>query len=111
MFKISSEQIAMLSENRKRAFLARLSSFITEKAGRQPAPETLGELFDRGCSYGLMAEQDLAGYVTMAWMAGVHPPAPDPDWMAEILSDPYRLPEDKVGALFELADRKQRERS
>lgn len=111
MLKISSKQMATLSANRKLAFLTRLYSFLTEKTGRQPAQGILGELFDRGCGYGLVAEQDLAGYVAMAWMAGVHPPAPDHGWIADILSDPYRLPEDKVAALFELAKRKQRERS
>jgi len=103
--------MASLTNLRKTAFLDRLRAFIEGQTHRTPGDGLLDDLFVRGSAYGLSSEREFAGYITMAWMSGVISPAPDHEWIASIMRDPYRLPEDKVKALFDVANLKLRERT
>jgi hypothetical protein len=111
VFTISADQMSSLTELRKAAFLGRLCTFIEEQTHRTPDESSLDDFFVRGSTYGLSSEREFAGYIAMAWMSGVIPPAPDHEWIASIMRDPYRLPEDKVKALFDVANLKLGERT
>lgn len=111
MFTISADQMSSLTELRKTAFLGRMGRFVEEQTHRTPDDGVLDDLFVRGSAYGLTTEREFADYIIMAWMSGVIPPAPDHEWIGNIMRDPYRLPEDKVKALFDVANLKLRERT
>ena len=89
---------------RKAAFLGRVRQFIADNAQPVPEHDTLAALFDRASSYGLITEQQFAGYILLAWQSGVKPPASDPAWIAEIMQDGSRMPEDKLTTLFDRAN-------
>jgi len=101
--QISAAQMAALSQMRKTAFLRRLRRFIEDQTRQAPEEDALVGLFERGSGYGLVSEQQFAGYIMLAWQAGVRPPAPDPQWMAELMTDPRRSPDGKVDAIFDRA--------
>ena len=101
--QIRAAQMTALSQIRKAAFLGRLRRFIEDHTQRVPEEDALAGLFERGSSYGLVSEQQFAGYIMLAWQLGVRPPAPDPKWIAEVMSDPQRSPDGKVEAFFDRA--------
>ncbi len=92
--------MAALSEARKKAFLVRVRQFIQEETQRAPQESVLAALFDRASRYGLVTERQFAGYIDLAWQSGVVPPAPDPQWIAEVMNHPGLLPETKVETIF-----------
>lgn len=108
---ISSEQMASFAMHRQRDFLDRLADFIEDKTQRSPERTALIALFARAKGYGLASEQQVAGYITMAWASGAHEAPADPDWIVAILGDVSRRGDDKVKALFERADRFPRARA
>jgi hypothetical protein len=101
--QIRAAQMTALSRIRKAAFLSRLRQFIQDKTQRAPESDALADLFERGLRYGLITEQQFAGYIMLAWQSGVRPPASDPKWIAEVMNDPYRLADAKVKTLFDRA--------
>jgi hypothetical protein len=101
--RIGAAQMAALSEIRKAAFLRRLREFIEDHTQRIPEEDALTDLFERGASYGLVSERQFAGYIMLTWQAGVRPPAPDPQWIAEVMSDSQRSLDGKVEAIFDRA--------
>ena len=101
--EIRAAQIRALAEIRRAAFISRLRQFMEGELHRIPEEPALARLFERGLAYGLTSEQQLAGYISLAWQSGVRPPAPDPQWIAEVMSDPYRSPDGKVETLFDRA--------
>jgi len=98
--QITAAQMAALSEARRKAFLLRVRQFIQEETQRVPQEDVLADLFDRASRYGLVSEQQFAGYIVLAWQFGVIPPASDPHWIAEVMSSPRLPPETKVETLF-----------
>jgi hypothetical protein len=102
--EIRAAQMAALSQMRKTAFLRRLRRFIEEHTQQVPEVDALAGLFERGSGYGLVSEQQFAGYITLAWQSGVRPPASDPQWIADVMSDPRRSPDGKVEAIFDRAN-------
>jgi hypothetical protein len=103
--QIQPEQMAALTAQRQNRFLDRLAGFIETRTQRAPERTALDGLFARATGYGLVTEQQVAGYVTLAWAAGAHESAADPAWIAEVMADAFRTPDDKVAALFQRADR------
>jgi hypothetical protein len=103
---IRAAQITALTEARKLAFLHRLRTFIEGHVHQNPEDTVLVDLFDRASRYGLITEQQFAGYIVLAWQLGVRPPASDPAWLAEVMNDPSRLLDDKIETLFRRADSK-----
>ena len=101
--QIGATQMMALSQMRKAAFLRRLRQFIEDHTQRIPEEDALAGLFERGSGYGLVSEQQFAGYIVLAWQSGVKPPAPDPQWIAEVMSDSRRSPDGKVEAIFDRA--------
>jgi hypothetical protein len=101
--QIGATQMMALSQMRKAAFLRRLRQFIEDHTQRVPEEDALAGLFERGSGYGLVSEQQFAGYIVLAWQSGVKPPAPDPQWIAEVMSDSRRSPDRKVEAIFDRA--------
>lgn len=101
--QIGAVQMRALSEIRKAAFIRRLRQFIEDEIHRTCEEAALASLLERGLAYGLVSEQQLAGYISLAWQAGVRPPASDPQWIAEVMSDPHRLPDGKVQTIFDRA--------
>ena len=101
--QIGASQMAALTQIRKTAFLRRLRAFIEDRTQRVPEEDTLAALFERGSRYGLVSEQQFAGYIMLSWQSGVRPPASDPQWIAEVMIDPYRSPDGKVDTLFDRA--------
>jgi hypothetical protein len=101
--EISAAQMTALSQLRRTAFLRRLQQFIEDQTQRIPEENALANLFERGSGYGLVSEQQFAGYIMLAWQAGVRPPASDPQWIAEVMSDPRYSPDGKVEAIFDRA--------
>jgi hypothetical protein len=101
--QIGSAQMTALSQIRKAAFLRRLRRFIEDQTQRIPEEDALAGLFERVLGYGLVSEQQFAGYIMLTWQAGVRPPASDPQWIAEVMSDPRRSPDGKVEAIFDRA--------
>ena len=108
---ISSQQMDSFAMHRQRDFLDRLASFIEDKTQRAPERTALVALFARAKGYGLATEQQVAGYVTMAWASGAHEAPADPDWIVAIMKDAARRGDDKVKALFDRADRLPRARA
>lgn len=103
--------MASFAMHRQRDFLDRLAGFIEEKTQCSPERTALVALFARAKGHGLATEQQVAGYVTMAWASGAHEGPADPDWIAAIIGDAARRGDDKVRALFERADRFPRARA
>jgi hypothetical protein len=101
--EIRAAQMTALFRARKAAFLGRVRQFIADNAQPVPGDDTLAALFDRASAYGLISEQQFAGYILLAWQAGVKPPASDPAWIAEIMEDRSRMPEEKLTTLFDRA--------
>jgi len=101
--QITAAQMAALSEARRKAFLLRVRQFIQEETRRAPQESVLADLFDRASRYGLVTERQFAGYIALAWQFGVVPPASDPRWIAEVMSNPRLLPENKVKTIFDRA--------
>lgn len=101
--QIGAAQMRTLSETRKAAFISRLRQFIEDEIQRTPEEAALARLFERGLAYGLITERQLAGYIVLAWQSGVRPPASDPEWIAEVMRDPFRAPDGKVATLFDRA--------
>src|SRR5262245_7716580 len=101
--QISAAQMTALSQIRQAAFLRRLRQFIEDQTQRIPEDEALAGLFERGSGYGLISERQFAGYIMLAWQCGVRPPAPDPQWIADVMSDSRRSPDGKVEAIFDRA--------
>src|SRR6185503_20456390 len=101
--QIRASQMAALTQIRKTAFLRRLRKFIQERTQCIPEEDALAGLFERGLRYGLVSERQFAGYIMLSWQSGVRPPALDPQWIAQVMSDPYRSPDGKVGTLFDRA--------
>jgi hypothetical protein len=101
--QISAAQMTALSQMRKEAFLRRLRRFIEDQTQRIPEEDALDRLFERGSGYGLVSEQQFAGYIMLAWQAGVRPPPSDPQWIAEVMNDSRRSPDAKVEALYDRA--------
>ena len=108
---ISSQQMDSFAMHRQRDFLDRLASFIEDKTQRAPERTALVALFARAKGYGLATEQQVVGYVTMAWASGAHEAPADPDWIVAIMKDAARRGDDKVKALFDRADRLPRARA
>jgi hypothetical protein len=106
--QITAAQMAALSEARKKAFLLRVHQFIQEETQHAPQGNVLTDLFDRASRYGLVTERQFAGYIVLAWQSGVIPPASDPNWIAEVMSNPRLLPDDKVDTLFGRASSRSR---
>jgi len=90
---------------RRVRFLERLAGFIESKTQRSPERAALAALFSRAMAYGLSSEQQVAGYITLAWASGAHEATADPAWIADVMNDPCRVADDKVKALFDRADR------
>jgi hypothetical protein len=101
--EIRAEQMNALSQMRRAMFLRRLRQFIEEHTQQVPEEGALADLFERGERYGLVSEQQFAGYVMLSWQSGVRPPAPDPTWMAEVMNDPARSADAKVDAIYDRA--------
>ena len=101
--EIRAAQITALSQIRRAMFLRRLRQFIEERTQRIPEEDALAGLFERGLRYGLVSEQQFAGYIMLSWQSGVRPPAPDPKWIAEVMNDPVRSAEAKVDAIYDRA--------
>jgi hypothetical protein len=102
--EIRAAQMAALSQIRRAMFLRRLRQFIQEHTQRVPDEGALAGLFERGSRYGLVSEQQFAAYIMLSWQAGVRPPAPDPEWIAEVMNDPSRSADGKLDAIYERAD-------
>ena len=109
--RITPKQMTMLAAPRRDEFLRRLRVFIEEQTKRVPAEETLAALFERGMTYGLVTEQQFAGYILLAWAAKAGGGTPDPAWIGDVMKDPYRTPDDKVAAIFERANRNAQARA
>ena len=101
--QIGASQMAELSRIRRAAFLGRLRQFIADNTQRIPEENALSGLFERASAYGLITEQQFAGYIMLAWQSGVRPPASDPEWIAEVMMDLSRSPDGKVETLFDRA--------
>jgi len=108
---ISSDQMATLTMQRRVRFIERLAGFIESKTQRSPERTALADLFSRAMGYGMTTEQQVAGYITLAWASGAHEATIDPDWIADVMNDPFRVADDKVKALFDKADRFPRGRA
>lgn len=102
--RLSDSQEQQLRSHYLAAFLQHFEDFAMQHVGHRPARSLSHALFERGRHYGLLSEQDLVGYMLLAWGAGAHPPEPDPAWILELMTDPHRTAEDKLRALFDLAD-------
>lgn len=109
--EITAVQMAALSEARRKTFLLRVRQFIQAETQRTPQENVLAELFDRASRYGLVSEQQFAGYIALAWQFGVVPPASDPHWIAEVMGNPRLRPEAKVEAIFDRARLLNKERA
>jgi hypothetical protein len=105
VIRISTTQMAGLAQPRRAEFLDRVREFVAARAGSAPDEAALQTLFDRGTGYGLVSEQQYAGYLVLAWASKTWRAESDPEWITRILADPHRVPDDKVAALFRAADR------
>ncbi|MEP6504993.1 MAG: hypothetical protein ABJD97_16750 [Betaproteobacteria bacterium] len=103
--QIQPERMAALTAQRQSRFLDRLAGFIENKTQRAPQRAALDGLFARASGYGLVTEQQVAGYITLAAASAAHETAADPAWIAEVMADAFLTPANKVAALFDLADR------
>ncbi len=102
--KISSNQMAALTQSRRAEFLWRVKAFLGQRAQRPVEVGELAVLYERGERYGLVTEQELAGYIAMAWAVDAGRDARDPTWIERIMGDPHRVASDRVAALFRAAD-------
>ena len=102
---ISNEQMSAFAQDRRSRFLARVRTFLGQRAQRPVVDAELTALCTRGEAYGLASEQELAGYVVMAWAVEAWRTPEDPEWVARIMRDPHRVAADKVEALYRAADR------
>jgi len=104
--QLREAQMQTLGEQHLSAFLGRFEQFAQDRVGRAPERPLSQALFDRGRSYGLLSEQELVGYMLLAWGAGARPPTPDPEWILTLMTDPHRTAEDKIRTLFDLAEQR-----
>lgn len=102
--QISIRQMSSFAQARRTGFLARIRAFLGERAQRPVQDGELDALCARGERYGLVSEQELAGYIVMAWAVEAWRSPQDPPWMAAIMGDPHRVASDRVAALFRAAD-------
>ena len=61
-------------------------------------------MYRRGIRHGLQTEQQFAGYILLAWVAGARMSVPDPEWIDEVLRDAHRTAADRFAAIFARAD-------
>ena len=101
---ISTDQMSAFELTRRTGFLARIREFLGERVQRPVADADLGRLCARGQAYGLVSEQELAGYVVMAWAVEAWRAPQDPEWIVRIMGDPHRVALDRVAALYRAAD-------
>lgn len=101
--QISSNQMSGFAQVRRAGFLERIRAFLGERARRPIHDSELTALCARGEGYGLVSEQELAGYVVMAWAVEAGRSPQDPAWMARIMSDSHRVASDRVAALYRAA--------
>ncbi|MDP9124280.1 MAG: hypothetical protein M3N82_06735 [Pseudomonadota bacterium] len=101
---ISTDQMSAFEQTRRAGFLARIRAFLCERVQRPVADADLARLCARGEAYGLVSEQELAGYVVMAWAVEAWHAPQDPEWIARIMGDPHRVASDRVAALYRAAD-------
>ena len=105
---IPQRQIDSLVAGKRSAYLGRIRSFLDSHLQRCPDDATLSWLFDRGRQFGLHSEQQLAGYILLAWACGCKPRAfNEPSWMSNVLNDPHRTADDKLDVLFIIAAQRE----
>ena len=63
-------------------------------------PTAVLQLFDRGSTWGLGSEQQLAGFKVLGWVAWARQCGTEPGWVTDVLTDPHRVADDKIEALF-----------
>ncbi len=102
--QISPQQMSAFEQSRRARFLARVRSFLGERAQRPVVDAELADLCVRGERYGLVSEQELAGYLVIAWAVEAWRAPRDPAWIARIMDDPHRVASDRVAALYLAAD-------
>lgn len=100
MLKITKAQFAAFAEQQTATFLARVRKFAEVRLNVPVQDNVLRILFDRGRAYGLVTEQEFAGYMFVALAAGVSESQADPDWVVACLSDSTQTPELRVKELF-----------
>ena len=108
--QIQPAQMAALTAQRLNAYMDRLTDFVEKKMQRKPEREAMDALFKRGTRYGLVTEQQFTAYILLTWAAGARPEVADPAWIAEVMIDAYRMPSDKIAAIFERAGLLQQRR-
>lgn len=100
MLKIRSEQIETFSSHQAREFKERLAEYLRKEfpeAEEIPDDEfmlTIHQQMQKAESYGLTTEQQIASYVTCAWLLGL---GFDKDFPAaqEMLTSEHHSPEHK----------------
>jgi hypothetical protein len=102
---ISTDQMSAFEQTRRAGFLGRIRAFLDDRVKQPIADADLARLCARGEAYGLASEQELAGYVVMAWAVEAWRAPQDPAWIARIMGDPHRVAADRVAALYRAADR------
>ena len=98
--KLLPGQMQALKAQRQTSFLRRVAEYAEAMAGQLPDRETLSQLFDRGSTCGLVSEQQLAGFMVLGWIAWARQSGTEPGWVTDILTDPHRVADDKIEALF-----------
>ena len=101
--QISPRQMDALARARRAGLLERIRAFIEQRAQRPVHDDELAALCRRGERYGLVTEQEIAGYVVIAWAVEAGRQGQDPPWIARIMNDAYRVPGDRVAALYKAA--------
>ncbi|HEY9025666.1 MAG TPA: hypothetical protein VIP05_15290 [Burkholderiaceae bacterium] len=91
---------------RRASLLERIRAFIAQRAQRPVHDDELVALCLRGEHYGLVSEQEIAGYVVIAWAVEAGRERQDPPWIANIMNDPHRVGADRVAALYRAADKR-----
>ena len=100
MLRITKAQLATFEVQQLTAFLARVKAFAEVRLHIPVRDDTLRVLFGRGRVYGLITEQEFAGYIFIALAAGGTETQADPDWIVACLSDTTRMPELRLEELF-----------
>jgi hypothetical protein len=77
---ISPRQMTAFEQKRRAGFLARVRTFLDGRAQRAVVHAELFDLCLRGEAYGLVSEQELAGYVVIAWAVEAGRSPQDPEW-------------------------------
>lgn len=98
--KLLPGQMQALKAQRQASFLRRVADYAQAMTGQLPDRKTQSQLFDRGCTCGLLSEQQLAGFMVLGWIAWARQSGTEPGWVTEVLTDPHRVADDKLEELF-----------